>query len=185
MPMPRNGSKIFPRVNGQTTGRKDMSESTKSPFPQFSRKEKLFAQFTYNAGVAVAAYGLYLHNTGLGIGFLLGAYFGIFLLVRYTICPRCPHLHAADDCVNLPAPIMKRIVSTKRKGPLNSFEKSLFVIVLYGTLVFPIYWLSSDASILIAFIILYGGHLLSLQMHFCKNCMNKSCVQNRIKYHFV
>lgn len=145
----------------------------------FTFKEKLFAQFTYNIAVMIAVYGLYLNNKSLGIGYLIGAYIGIVLLIRYTICPRCPHLHVANDCVNLPAPIMKKIVSPNRKGTLNIFEKSLFIIVLYGTFILPIYWLSSNIIILIAFIILYGGHLLSLRVHFCKNCANKSCIQNR------
>lgn len=147
------------------------------PIPKFTLKEKLFAQFTYNLGVMVAAYGLYLNHTSLGIGYLVGAYIGIFLLVRYTICPRCPHLLAANDCVNLSAPIMKMIVSTKRKGPLNTFEKSLFIFVLYGAFIFPIYWLSSNSVILMAFVLLYGAHLFSLKMHFCRNCLNKSCIQ--------
>ena len=43
----------------------------------FTLKEKIFSQFTYNAGVMVAAYGLYLNNPGLGIGYLVGAYIGI------------------------------------------------------------------------------------------------------------
>lgn len=145
----------------------------------FTLKEKIFSQFTYNAGVMVAAYGLYLNNPGLGIGYLVGAYIGIFLLVRCTICPRCPHLHTADDCVNLPAPVMKKIVSPNRKGPMTLFEKSLFLIVLYGTFILPIYWLTSNIIILTAFIILYGSHLLSLKMHFCKNCANKVCIQNK------
>jgi hypothetical protein len=156
-----------------------MSLKNEIPIPKFTLKEKLFAQLTYNAGVMVGAYGLYLNNTSLGAGYLIGAYTGIFLLVRYTICPRCPHLTSADDCANLSASIMKKIVSFKRNGPLNTFEKGLFVAVLYGTFVFPIYWLSSNIVFLTAFILLYGGHLLSLRMHFCRKCANKSCMQRK------
>jgi hypothetical protein len=151
----------------------------------FTLKEKVFAQFTYNMGVMIAAYGLYLNNKSLGIGYLIGAYMGIALLIRYTICPRCPHLHVANDCVNLPAPIMKKIVSPNRKGPLNVFEKSLFIIVLYGTFILPIYWLSSNMIILIAFIVFYGGHLISLRIHFCENCANTSCIQNRSRQNLL
>jgi hypothetical protein len=145
--------------------------------PKFTFKEKLFARITYNAGVLVAAYGLYLNNPVLGAAYFVGAYTGIFLLVRYTICPRCPHLAVADDCANLSPSVMKKIVCFKRKGPLNIFEKSLFIIGLYGSFVFPIYWLSSEITLLIAFVLLYGGHLLSLRMHFCRKCANKSCLQ--------
>jgi hypothetical protein len=156
-----------------------MSIESANSIGTFTFKEKFFAQFTYNAGVMIAAYGLYLNNARLGIGYLIGAYIGIVLLVRYTICPRCPHLHVANDCANLPAPIMKKIVSPNRKGPLNMSEKSLFIIILYGTFLLPIYWLSSNIIILILFIIFYGGHLLSLRMYFCKNCANTSCIQNK------
>lgn len=151
------------------------------PIPKFTFQEKLFARVTYNSGVLVAGYGLYLHHVGLAIGYLIYAYIGIFLLVRYTICPRCPHLTAANDCSNLSASIMKKIVSFRRQGPLNTFEKGLFFAVLYGTFVFPIYWLSSNFLLLTAFILLYGGHLLSLKIHFCRKCANQDCMQRIVK----
>jgi hypothetical protein len=156
-----------------------MNGENETSIQKFTLKEKVFAQFTYNSGVWFAACGLYLSNPLLGIAYLIGAYLGIFLLVRYTICPRCPHLHAADDCANLSASIMKKIVSMKRVGPLNTFEKGLFIIVLYGTFAFPIYWLSSNIPFLVAFVLLYGGHLLSLKMHFCRSCKNTSCIQSK------
>lgn len=158
---------------------KNMGLVNANQIPKFTYKEKLFAQFTYNTGVMVAAYGLYLKNAGLGMGYLISAYFGIFLLVRYTICPRCPHLLAVNDCVNLSAAIMKKIISTQRKGPLNLSEKILFIVVLYGTFVFPIYWLSSNIFLLIVFVVLYGGHLASLKLHFCRHCVNEYCIQNK------
>jgi hypothetical protein len=151
------------------------------PIPKFTFLEKLFARVTYNTGVLVAGYGLYLNHAGLGIGYFIGAYVGIFLLVRYTICPRCPHLTTANDCSNLSASIMKKIVSFKRKGPLSTFERGLFFTVLYGTFVFPVYWLSANRLLLTAFILLYGGHLLSLKMHFCRKCANQSCMQRIVK----
>jgi hypothetical protein len=158
-------------------GLKAVSIENKNSIRKFTFREKFFAQFTYNAGVMIAAYGLYLKNASFGIGYLIGSYVGILLLIRYTICPRCPHLHVVNDCVNLPAPIMKKIISPKRNGSLSIYEKSLFIIVLYGTFIVPIYWLSSNFVVLAAFLILYGGHLLSLRLHFCKNCENKDCIQ--------
>jgi hypothetical protein len=150
----------------------------------FSIKEKLFAQLTYNAGVIVAAYGLFLNHPSLAFSYLLYAYLGILLVVRYTICPRCPHLNLAVDCLQLPAFIMKRIISPKRKGPLSLPEKILLPIVLYGTFIFPLYWISSNRYILVLFILLFGGHLLGLQLHFCRNCENVNCIQNQ-KRNFI
>ena len=136
----------------------------------FSFGEKLYAQVTFNAGVMVAAYGLFLESTMLGIAYLLFTFVGIFLLVRYTICPRCPHLHKGNDCVQMHASIVKMMVSPKRTGPLTMYEKSLFIVVLYGIFIMPIYWIASNTVILILFLALFGGHLLGLHMHFCPNC---------------
>jgi hypothetical protein len=145
----------------------------------FSLGEKLYAQFTFNAGVITAAYGLFLNSTIIGVAYLLYAYIGILLLMRYTVCPRCPHLHIANDCVQMHPSIVKIIISPKRKGPLNIYEKILFVMIMYGILILPIYWIASNAIILVLFLLFFGGHLLGLHLHFCPNCQNKSCIQNR------
>jgi hypothetical protein len=147
----------------------------------FSFGEKLYAQFTFNAGVIVASYGLFLESTILGIAYLLYSYIGILLVIRYTICPRCPHLCISNDCVQMHSSIMKMIVSPRRHGPLNVYEKILFFMVLYGIFILPINWIASNTVILLLFLLLYGGHLLGLQIHFCSNCQHKSCIQNRNK----
>ncbi len=147
----------------------------------FTLKEKIYAQFTFNAGVLTGAYGLFLNNTILGISYLLYSYIGILLLMRFTVCPRCPHLHVANDCVQLHPSITKIIVSPKRKGPLNMFENILFIMVLYGILILPIYWIYSNTVIFVLFLIFYGGQLLGLHLHFCRECQNHSCIQNRNK----
>jgi hypothetical protein len=156
-----------------------MNKKEPNSIESFSLKEKIFAQFTFNAGVLTAAYGLFLESTILGIAYLLYAYIGIVLLMRYTVCPRCPHLHVANDCVQLLPSIVKIIISSKRKGPLNLFEKVLFVMVLYGILILPIYWIASNMLILVLFLVFYGGTILGLHLHFCPNCQNKVCIQNR------
>jgi hypothetical protein len=158
-----------------------MNTSDINSICKFTLMEKIYAQFTFNAGVLVAAYGLFLNNTILGISYLLYSYIGIILLMRYTVCPRCPHLYVANDCVQLHTSIAKIIVSPTRKGSLNVFEKVLFVIVLYGILIMPIYWIASNAIILILFLFFYGGQLLGLHLHFCQGCQNRSCILNRNK----
>ncbi|NNG02049.1 MAG: hypothetical protein HKM93_21875 [Desulfobacteraceae bacterium] len=146
---------------------------------KFTFVEKFSSQFAYNAGVIVAAYGLYLHHVTLALAYLLYAYVSIFLLVRYTICPRCLHLLVAGDCLNLPPSIMKRIISKNRRGPLDLTEKVIFVSALYGTLIIPLYWLSSHFFLLCLFIVLFGGNLVYLNTYFCRNCANQECIQNR------
>ena len=154
------------------------SKDSKTISP-FSLKEKLYAQFTFNAGVLTGAYGLFLNSTALGIAYLLYSYIGIVLLMRYTVCPRCPHLHVANDCLQLHPSITKIIISPNRKEELNIIEKILFFLVLYGILLLPIYWIASNTIILVLFLLFYGGLLLTMHLHFCPNCENRSCIQNR------
>ena len=145
----------------------------------FTFKEKLYAQLTFNAGILIAAYGVFLKSSLLGLLYLLCAYLGILLLIRYTVCPRCPHLIIAGDCVQLHPFLMKKIISPRRKGLLTMSEKILFVSVLYGIFILPLFWIASNTMMLILFLIFYGGHLLGLYWHFCPNCRNKQCIQNR------
>ncbi len=146
---------------------------------KFSIKEKLYAQLSFNGGVIIGAYGLLQHSNTLAVIYLLYSYVGILLLMRYTVCPRCPHLHVAGDCLQLHPSLTKRIIAPNRKGPLNIYEKLLFVIVLYGILIIPIYWIASNLVILILFLLFYGGMLLSLWFYFCRDCKNTICIQNR------
>ena len=166
-------------LSNPSLGDRTMNKNGTNQICTFSLKEKLYAQFTFNAGVLVAAYGLYLDNPVLAVSYLLYSYIGIILLMRYTVCPRCPHLNVANDCVQLHPSIAKIIVSPTRKGPLNIFEKALFVMVMYGILILPIYWIASHTVILVLFLIIYGGQLLGLHLHFCLDCQNQVCILNR------
>jgi hypothetical protein len=159
-----------------------MDKKNSNSFDSFTLWEKFSVQFSLFTGIAVAAYGLCLSNINLGIAYLLYVFITYFLLMRYTVCPRCPHLLIADDCLQLPTRLTKIIISTKRNGPLNRFEKIIFNLAWYGSLLIPIYWLLSKPIILVAFIILYGGGgLLHTKFRFCSKCANKICMKNRNK----
>ena len=149
----------------------------------FTLWEIFSVQFSFIAGITAATYGLSLSNINLGIAYLLYVLITYLLLVRYTVCPRCPHLLVADDCLQLPTRLTKIIISTKRNGPLNRYEIIIFNLAWYGSLLIPIYWLLSKPIILVAFIVLYGGGvLLRTKLHFCSKCENKVCTKNRNKY---
>ena len=156
-----------------------MDSKDSKTISQFSLKEKFYAQISFHGGVLTGAYGLSLVSTSLGITYLLYAYIGILLLMRYTVCPRCPHLRVANDCLQLHPSITKIIISPNRKGALNIFEKIFFCMVYYGILLLPIYWIASNTIILVLFLLLYGGLLLTMHLHFCPNCENRICIQNR------
>ena len=85
-----------------------MDNDNKELIGKFSFLEKLYAYSTFNIGIFIAAYGLFIQNKTLAVIYLFYSYIGIFLLMRYTVCPRCPHLLEANDCLNLPASITKK-----------------------------------------------------------------------------
>ena len=156
-----------------------MDSKNSKTISSFSLKEKLYAQIMFHGGVLAGAYGLFLNSTSFGIAYLLYAYIGIILLMRYTVCPRCPHLHIANDCVQLHPSLTKIIISDNHKGPMKVYEKIIFIMVLYGILIIPLYWIASNTIIFVLFLLFYGGSLAGLHLHFCPNCENKDCIQSR------
>ena len=155
-----------------------MKNTTECKNLKFTFIEKLVSQITFHGGIIIGTYGLYNFNKVYSLAYLLFSYIGIILFMRYTVCPRCPHILYGNDCVQL-NPKFTRLIISNRKGPLNVFEKVLFFTVLYGILVIPIYGLLANKVILISFIITYGSCLLYLNFHLCKNCQNSVCKQNR------
>ncbi len=155
-----------------------MNTAGKNVISSFSIGEKLYAQVTFHGGILIGAYGMLLNSTALGLAYLIYAYIGILLLMRYTVCPRCPHLLVAQDCVQLHPKLTQKIISPNHKGPLNLYEKVIFIMVLYGIFIFPIYWIISNTLIFILFLLFYGGQLLGLHLHFCPKCENKICIHN-------
>ena len=159
-----------------------MDKKNSNSISKFTFWEKFSVQFSAVAGITAATYGLCLSNINIGIVYLLYVLISYFLLMRYTVCPRCPYLLVADDCLQLPTQLTKIIISNKRNGPLNRYEKIIFNNAWYGSLLIPIYWLLSKPIILVAFLIFYGGGVILItKLHFCPKCEHKFCMKNRNK----
>ena len=159
-----------------------MDNKNSNSISKFTFWEKFSVQFSAFAGISAATYGLCLSNINIGIAYLLYVLISYFLLMRYTVCPRCPYLLVADDCLQLPTRLTKIIISTKRNGSLNRYEKIIFNNAWYGSLLIPIYGLLSKPIILIAFLIFYGGGVIIItKLHFCPKCEHKFCMKNRNK----
>ncbi|BCS87598.1 hypothetical protein [Pseudodesulfovibrio sediminis] len=144
----------------------------------FSFKEKLFARTTFILGVLIGAYAIWLSSLVLALvylGYAVGSY---YLLMRYTVCSRCPHLFQADDCLFAPAPIVQTFVSA-RSGPLNGWERLILFGAVFGTVAIPVYWLVSSLWLLSLYVIFSGGCFLGLVLRICKKCQVEVCPMNR------
>ena len=149
-----------------------MKTQCKNEMCRFTSYEKVIAAVPFNLSILVGAYGLYLTSWRLTVIYLLYSYVGVIIMMRYTICPRCPHLLENNDCLNLPPSLLKKIISSQRQGPLNVYEKLLHILVTYGMLVIPLYWLASRLYLLVPFVVLYIIGQCTFTFHFCKNCHN-------------
>ena len=145
----------------------------------FSAKEKIVAAIPFNLSILIGAYGLYLTNWVLTAIYLTFAYIGVLVMMRYTICPRCPHLLEGNDCLNMPASLVKKLIAKNRTGPLNIYEKTLHRTVNYGMLLIPVYWLIPYLYLLIPFLVFYFIGQATFFFHFCRHCENEVCIQNR------
>ena len=145
----------------------------------FSATEKIIAAIPFNASILIGAYGLSLTNWVLTAFYLAFSYIGVLAMMRYTICPRCPHLLEGNDCLNMPVPVVKKLIAKNRTGPLNTYEKMLHRTVKYGILLIPVYWLLPHLHLFIPFAAFYFIGQATFTFHFCRHCENEVCIQNR------
>jgi hypothetical protein len=145
----------------------------------FSAKEKIVAAIPFNISILIGAYGLYRTSWVLTAIYLTFCYLGVIIMMRYTICPRCPHLLEGNDCLNMPAPLVKKLIAKNRTGPLNTIEKTLQRTVKYGILIIPVYWLIPYLYLLIPFVAFYLIGQATFSFYFCRHCKNEVCIQNR------
>lgn len=120
----------------------------------FSTGEKIFAQGTFNAAVIIGAYGMGLQSPLLALIYVVFAIGSFTLLMRYTICARCPHLLVAGDCLFLPASLAMKVISEQHTGPLTGWGKVILYCAPLGTMLIPVYWLLSSPILLGCFLFL-------------------------------
>ena len=146
---------------------------------RFSVAEKIIAAIPFNGNILIGAYGMYLSNWILALAYLIFIFGGFIVMMRYVMCPRCPYLLEGDDCLNAPVALVKKIISKKRQGPLNVYEKVFTKVMKYSPVIIPLYWLIPRWHLFIPFVLFYAIGQLTFTFHFCKNCENRDCVQNR------
>ena len=144
----------------------------------FSFGEKLYIRSTFYLSVLLGMYAMWPSGPGLVLGY--GAFVGVSssLLMRYTVCARCPHLLRADDCLFVPAPLAKMLVSP-REGGLTAWEIVIALVAAAGTVVVPVYWLAATPLLLAVFLLLTLGYVIGLKGHVCKKCQVEVCPLNR------
>ena len=69
----------------------------------FSLWEKIYAQFSFIAMGVIGTVGIVLEDWIWVIPYIFIYWYGIpGIVMRHLNCPRCPHLHEFDDCLQAP-----------------------------------------------------------------------------------
>ena len=160
---------------------KDKSECTLAN--GFKLWEKIYAQFSFIATGVIGITGILLVDWRWVLPYLLIYVYGILgVVMRHLTCPRCPHLHEYNDCLQFPPKISRWLVKEKKTSPFSTLEKLLFFMIFILIPTYPIYWLISNRILLIAFLLMvvmwYSGQFL----YFCKRCRVYDCPFNRVTF---
>jgi len=149
----------------------------------FSLGEKLWAQGSFIGMGVFATVSIALVEWRWIPAYLAIYAYGIMgVVMRHLVCPRCPHLHVYNDCLQAPLPITKWLVKGQKTTPFSAVEKLLFSTIFLLIPTFPLYWLTSNPLLLVGFVLSaamwYGGQFF----YFCKRCRVEQCPFNRASF---
>ena len=147
----------------------------------FRLREKIYAQFSFIAMGVIGTTGIVLEDWPWVLPYIVIYWYSIpGIIMRYTNCPRCPHLHEHGDCLQAPVQWTRRLAKGRKTEPFSTLEKVLFYAIFTLIPLYPIYWLLPNRLLLAAFLatagMWYGGQFL----YFCRKCRVYACPFNRV-----
>ena len=146
----------------------------------FETWEKIYAQVSFLAIGAVGTIGVALVDWRWALAYILVYLYGIMgVVMRHLVCPRCPHLHEHNDCLQAPPVLTRWLVRERKTTPFSTLENLLFWTYFVFVPVFPIYWLLANPLLLVGFLVPVGAWYLGQFFRFCKKCRVEQCPFNR------
>lgn len=146
----------------------------------FTIWQKIYAQFAFITFGIIGTVGIALVDWRWALLYFFIFWYGIMgVVMRHLVCPRCPHLHVYNDCLQAPPKLTKWLAKERKTTPLSAVERFLFYAYFIFIAIFPIYWLLSNPIVLGAFLIPASMWYLGQYFHFCKRCRVKECPFNR------
>ena len=146
----------------------------------FATWEKVYAQVSFIAIGVIGGVGIALVDWWWALAYVLVYSYGILgIVMRHLICPRCPHLHEHNDCLQAPPRLTKWLIRRRKATRLSTFEKVLFFAYFLIVPVFPVYWLLANPLLLVGFLVPVGTWYLGQFFRFCRRCRVEQCPFNR------
>jgi hypothetical protein len=104
---------------------------------------------------------------------------GQVFLVLPALCAHCPYPYEHNDCLLLPAGLLRRLI--KYRGPeITGGGKVALSIGMAGAVLIPQYWLFREPLLLILFWALLLPFLAFFQFYLCNHCRHTGCPANRV-----
>ncbi len=83
----------------------------------FTLWEKIWAQFSFIAMGIIGAVGIALVDWRWALIYFFIYGYGIMgVVMRHLVCPRCPHLHVYNDCLQAPPKLTLLLVKKSMKN---------------------------------------------------------------------
>lgn len=145
---------------------------------KFSPAQKIVLRLVLAAFIAVGAYAIFLHSAAWGWIYLGVAILGQAFFVLPSLCGHCPYPFELNDCLFLPAGLLRRLV--KYRGPkVSGGETALISITLLLIVGMPQVWLIAEPWLLVLFWALLIPFVAYFPLHLCKRCRHTGCPSNR------
>jgi hypothetical protein len=144
----------------------------------FSMGQKIALRLLLVSFLAVAVFAVFKQSAIWGWIYLGFATVGQFVLILPTLCGHCPYPHRHNDCLLVPASVMKTVVPY-RGLRIPSAEKGALYVAVAGLVLIPQYWLFQEPLLFILFLALILPFFGFFQFYMCRHCRHTGCPANR------
>jgi len=146
---------------------------------KFPVTHKIVMRFLLIAFIAVGAYAVFLHNSAWGWIYVAVVVLGQAFLVLPNLCGHCPYPHEHNDCLLIPAGLVRKLIPYA--GPeIGKGGVMAMAVGGAGSVLIPQFWLFREPMLLFLFWAALLAFLAYFMLYLCKRCRHTNCPANRV-----
>jgi hypothetical protein len=145
----------------------------------FPMMHKIVMRFLMIIFPAVGVYAIFLHNALWGWIYLGLLTLGQAILVLPNLCGHCPYPHEYDDCLLIPAGLLRRFIPYGG-SEIGKGGRFALVLAAAGSVLIPQVWLFREPVLFILFWVTLIPFLAYFTLYLCKRCRHTGCPANRV-----
>jgi len=145
---------------------------------RFSMGQKIVLRLLLVAFCLVGLIAVFRHDALWGWIYLGVLTLGQAVLVVPNLCARCPYPYEYNDCLFVPAGLLRTLVP-RRTSPMGPAGKGALLAGAGALVVIPQYALFQEPLLLILFWALLLPFLGFFPLYLCRHCRHTGCPANR------